>query len=254
LRCNLLVKVYGMRHFRIYPAYYYQVCALPIGSPSLGKVPKKRRFIMNSNTGELNSRQKIFCEEYLKDSNARKAAIRAGYSERSAASIGYENLQKPKIKRYISQLMQARNLRTQVTADRVLEELAKVGFAKQGEKTGHKLKALGMLARHVGIFDNQPKLEKQALTSDVSKIDLNAHKSQSIKFYKQLINSPNISKKIRLTAQKQLDHLLGLDQISTETPEEFAAKIRESLAEMDASVGGPEEAFRRKNSANLTIC
>jgi len=215
------------------------------------------------NNGKLNQKQKRFCEEILVDDNVTKAAIRAGYSKRSAYSIGHENMKKPKIKRYISQLKAARNLRTQVTADRILQELAKIGFAKaeKGEKTGHKLKALGMLGKHVGIFDSQPNLEKQAQTKDVSEIDPIEHKSQSIKFYKQLIYSPNISKKNRLTAQKQLDHLLGLDRIPTETPEEIAAKVREALMQMDACTMGitPEEVRkierdREKRAANLTIC
>ena len=55
------------------------------------------------NNGELTDKQKRFCEEYLVDSNATQAAIRARYPKRSAPSIGYENLQKPKIQRYISQ-------------------------------------------------------------------------------------------------------------------------------------------------------
>jgi len=47
--------------------------------------------------------------------------------------------------------MKARNLKIKITADRVLEELAKIAFANEGEKTGDKLKALGVLAKHVGI-------------------------------------------------------------------------------------------------------
>jgi len=225
---------------------------------ALGKYKNERRFIMNNN-GELNSKQKKFCEEYLVDFNATKAAVRAGYSKRSAYSIGHENMQKPKIQRYISQLTGARKLKTKVTSDRVLEELAKIGFAKEGMKIRHKLKALSMLGKHVGIFDNQPNLEKQARTRDLSKIDPIEYKNQSIEFYKQVINSPNIPPKLRLTAQKQLDHLLGLDQLSTEDPQEYAAKVCEAIKAADASVSGgepinPEKALRPKNRACLTIC
>ena len=105
---------------------------------------------MNDN-GELNTKQKKFCEEILVDDNATQAAIRAGYPKRSASSMGYENLKKPEIRTYISELVKARKQRTQVTADRVLEELAKIAFANEGEKTGDKLKALDVLAKHVGI-------------------------------------------------------------------------------------------------------
>ncbi len=45
----------------------------------------------------MTEKQNQFCEEYLKDFNATKAAIRAGYSEKTAYSIGNENLKKPEI-------------------------------------------------------------------------------------------------------------------------------------------------------------
>lgn len=51
----------------------------------------------------MTKKQKRFCDEYLIDCNATQAAIRAGYSEKSAYSIGVENLKKPEIKSYIEQ-------------------------------------------------------------------------------------------------------------------------------------------------------
>jgi len=107
------------------------------------------------NNGELTAKQRRFCEEYLVDLNATQAAIRAGYSKDSASSIGGENLKKRIIRKYIYSLIEQRRLRTRVTADKVLEELAKIAFAKDGMKTGDKLKALDMLAKHVGLFDKQ---------------------------------------------------------------------------------------------------
>ncbi len=73
-------------------------------------------------------KQKRFCEEYLIDLNATQAAIRAGYSVRSAGSIGNELLQKPEIRAYIETEMAERSKRTGITADRVLQELGKVAF------------------------------------------------------------------------------------------------------------------------------
>lgn len=77
----------------------------------------------------LTAKQKQFAEEFIIDLNATKAAIRAGYSEHTAKEIGYENLTKPHIAEYIQQLMDERSNRTQVKADRVLEEYAKIAFA-----------------------------------------------------------------------------------------------------------------------------
>lgn len=77
----------------------------------------------------LTAKMKIFCEEYIVDLNATQAAIRAGYSEKTAYSVGHENLNKPEIAEYIQKLMQERSKRTEITADRVLQEYAKIGFA-----------------------------------------------------------------------------------------------------------------------------
>jgi len=78
----------------------------------------------------LTDKQKAFCEEYIIDLNATQAAIRAGYSQESAENIGFENLRKPKIEKEIRRLKKARSKRTEITADRVLEELASVGYSK----------------------------------------------------------------------------------------------------------------------------
>ena len=77
----------------------------------------------------LTAKQEAFIQEYLIDLNATQAAIRAGYSEKTAEVIGYENLNKPQIKCEISKRMQERASRTQITADRVLKEYAKIAFA-----------------------------------------------------------------------------------------------------------------------------
>ncbi|MEK4513610.1 terminase small subunit [Paenibacillus sp. FSL K6-2524] len=77
----------------------------------------------------LTPKQKTFVQEYLVDLNATQAAIRAGYSVKTAEAIGHENLRKPKIAEAIEKAMDKRSERTEITADRVLQELAKIGFA-----------------------------------------------------------------------------------------------------------------------------
>lgn len=78
----------------------------------------------------MTKKQKRFVEEYLIDLNATQAAIRAGYSPDTAYSIGQENLKKPEIANAIAKAMAERSKRTGVNADRVVLELAKIGFAK----------------------------------------------------------------------------------------------------------------------------
>lgn len=76
----------------------------------------------------MNPKQKIFCDEYLVSLNATDAAIKAGYSKKTAQVIAYENLKKPYIKEYIEKRKKEREDRTEITQDRVLKEIARIAF------------------------------------------------------------------------------------------------------------------------------
>lgn len=80
-------------------------------------------------SAELTGKQKRFVEEYLLDINATKAAIRAGYSAKTAEAIGWENLRKPEIQAAIQAAMQQRSERTQIDQDWVLKRLAVIADA-----------------------------------------------------------------------------------------------------------------------------
>lgn len=69
---------------------------------------------------DLTDKQQRFVEEYLIDLNATQAAIRAGYSEKTAKEIGCENLTKPNISEAIIKAKNERSERTKVNADYVL--------------------------------------------------------------------------------------------------------------------------------------
>jgi len=78
---------------------------------------------------DLTPKQIIFCKEYLIDFNATRAAKTAGYSEKTAQRMGSENLSKPVIQERILKEIKAREYRTEITADRVLQEIALLGFS-----------------------------------------------------------------------------------------------------------------------------
>jgi phage terminase small subunit len=80
-------------------------------------------------TRRLTPRQRRFVDEYLVDLNATQAAIRAGYSPRTARAIGSENLTKPDIRAAIDQAGADRAARCRVTADEVLAELKLIAFS-----------------------------------------------------------------------------------------------------------------------------
>lgn len=77
---------------------------------------------------KLTPKQRRFVAEYLLDLNATQAAIRAGYSEKTASRIGSELLGKTCISNAIENAQLARSTRTEVTADRVVKELARIAF------------------------------------------------------------------------------------------------------------------------------
>ena len=77
----------------------------------------------------LTAKQQRFVDEYLIDLNATQAAIRAGYSKKTARQIADQNLSKLDIKAALEKRMQSRSARTEITQDMVLRELAKIGFS-----------------------------------------------------------------------------------------------------------------------------
>ena len=74
----------------------------------------------------MTPKQETFVREYLIDLNATQAAIRAGYSEKTAGSVGNENLQKPEIAQAIQEAMSQRSERTEITADYVLSGIKEI--------------------------------------------------------------------------------------------------------------------------------
>ncbi len=71
----------------------------------------------------LTDQQRLFVAEYLKDNNATQAAIRAGYSKKTAEQIGYQLLQKTSVSQAIAQQQKASIVRTLGSADEVLEQM-----------------------------------------------------------------------------------------------------------------------------------
>ncbi|MEX5410419.1 terminase small subunit [Atlantibacter hermannii] len=74
----------------------------------------------------LTDKQEMFCREYLIDLNATQAAIRAGYSEKTANEQGAQNLAKLSIQSRISELKAERNDRIDIDADYVLKRLFEI--------------------------------------------------------------------------------------------------------------------------------
>ena len=75
---------------------------------------------------KMTARQMRFCDEYLIDLNATQAAIRAGYSTKTAGVMAAENLKKPMIKAYIEKRMAEKEAALIADQDEVLKYLTQV--------------------------------------------------------------------------------------------------------------------------------
>lgn len=120
---------------------------------------------------DLTDKQKRFVAEYLINPNQKQAAIKAGYSEKTAEQIGYQLLQKTSVAEAIAKAQRKREIRTDITADRVLQELADIGFDKEVERTTDRLKALELVGKHLAMFTDKVEMKATITESDVSLIE-----------------------------------------------------------------------------------
>lgn len=104
----------------------------------------------------LTAKQAAFVNEYLIDLNATQAAIRAGYSEKTAGRTGHENLKKPEIAQAIQEAQAERAERLELTQDDVLKGLL-LEAMREGEGSSHsaRVAAWGHLGKHLGMFKDQ---------------------------------------------------------------------------------------------------
>ncbi|WP_145191595.1 terminase small subunit [Pseudomonas sp. URMO17WK12:I11] len=77
----------------------------------------------------LTAKQQRFVDEYLIDLNATQAAIRAGYSKKTASSQGERLLRNVEVRKYLASQREELQGRVKITQDKVLRELAKIGFS-----------------------------------------------------------------------------------------------------------------------------
>jgi phage terminase small subunit len=105
---------------------------------------------------KLTTKQEAFCKEYLIDLNATQAAIRAGYSEKTAYSIGNENLSKPEIAERIQEAMAKRSAETEITAEWVLKGIkATTVKAELDDNLAMAFKGYELAGKHLKLFTDR---------------------------------------------------------------------------------------------------
>ena len=101
---------------------------------------------MKVNEMKLTVKQKAFADEYIISTNATASAIKAGYSEKTAAVIGAENLRKPNIRAYIDKRLSKMESERIAKGEEVMEYLTAV---MRGESTEQALAGIGEGAQKV---------------------------------------------------------------------------------------------------------
>ena len=110
----------------------------------------------------MTEKQKLFILEYQKDGNATQAAIRAGYSNKTAYSIGQKLLKKVEIQKALEADITARAERVKMSADDVIQDLITI---KDRCMTGKPfdargaIKALELIGKHLGMFTSKIQVE-----------------------------------------------------------------------------------------------
>lgn len=101
----------------------------------------------------LTAKQARFVEEYLIDLNATQAAIRAGYSEKTAEQLGYQLLQKTSVLKAVEEAKNQVSKRTELTVDMVVQGLLKEArdYA-EGTTQSARVSAWAHLGKHLGMF------------------------------------------------------------------------------------------------------
>lgn len=132
---------------------------------------------------KLTAKQELFVKEYIVDFNATRAAKDAGYSEKTAHSIGHENLSKPEIQKAIQTAINKTHEKLEITTERIAEELADMAFKKVnasglltgGFKYSDKTKALELLGKHKVMFTD--KVETELTGNLTATITVKGHKA-----------------------------------------------------------------------------
>ena len=126
----------------------------------------------------MTPRQKTLCREYMIDFNKPKAAIRAGYSEKTAGQVGYNTLNVPHVQAYLAELLMKKHEELELTSKDILADLvevknrcmqkepvmifdtAKKKWVQSGEwKFDSKgaLKALELIGKEFGMYETKIK-------------------------------------------------------------------------------------------------
>lgn len=183
---------------------------------------------------KLTPKQKLFVDEYLVDLNATRAYKAAGYrvkSDNAAGVEGHKLLRNPKIDLYLKEKMKEREKRTEITQDKVLKELAKIGFANATDyaRVVEKEYLEQVKDENGNIISEIPKTYKAVEIESTDNIDTD--KQSAIAGIKMGANGIEVKLNDKVKALELIGRHLGMFtdkmDVTIETSEKFADIIEQ---------------------------
>jgi phage terminase small subunit len=146
----------------------------------------------------LTEKQKRFADEYIKTGNATQAAIDAGYSKKTARSIGSENLTKPDIKEYIDARLKLLDEQSLATQKEVLQTLASILRREQPDYALITVKK----PETIEVMGAKGPYEKIVYADHVEKVPITTKVSDVTKASELLLRIFNAGNTSELTSQR----------------------------------------------------
>lgn len=160
----------------------------------------------------LTAKQQRFADEYLIDLDGTKAAIRAGYSPKTASVIASENIRKPNIQKYISEKQQERMKRTEITQDMVLHELANIAFSNVADyvRVVEKDMKIEVEGKLVPVLDDNGEPMKYRTVEPILTADLSEEQQKALAVIQKGRDGFIIKTYDKLQALEKLGKHLGM--------------------------------------------
>nr|DAK89753.1 MAG TPA: Terminase small subunit [Caudoviricetes sp.] len=186
----------------------------------------------------LTDKQKRFCEEYLIDLNATQAAIRAGYSPKTAEQTASRLLRNVKLQEYIAERQKELSRSTQITQERVIKELALIAFSNNADyahvvEKKMQVEAGGAL---VDVLDKDGKPVMYRTVEPVLTEELTEEQKRALAVIKKGRDGLEVKSCDKVKALELLGKHLGIftDKIEANVNDTTRSELQELLAQRKA--------------------
>ncbi len=186
----------------------------------------------------LTDKQKRFCEEYLIDLNATQAAIRAGYSPKTAEQTASRLLRNVKVQEYIAKRQKELSRSTEITQERVIKELALIAFSNNADYAHVVEKKLQVEAGGalVDVLDKDGKPVMYRTVEPVLTEELTEEQKRALAVIKKGRDGLEVKSCDKVKALELLGKHLGIftDKIEANVNDTTRSELQELLAQRKA--------------------